>query len=234
MPLNRVNQVKAMSFWLMVLNATNKENEEEQGGLNVHGSTLGLLPRETVSSEPYEKLSFAKRMSVMMFGKRKKITKYEINAKWWVPGMLIVTMPEAGVLLGFLDIGYWAGFLYVLGSVFYVMDSFFLWPAVYPGYSDDAFSAGVFFNLLAAWAFVINALVCFLDWHTQVKQLSVMNMDVNENTTGGFEINEINYKITWYYFFNNLFFLGAAVIYLIQGLWWESATLDLEGCSEGL
>ncbi len=233
MPLNRVNQVKALSFWLMVLNATNQEDGETDGSIATKrdGSSNLLLPGSAFSTEEE---TFAKKLAIMLFGTQQKITKYEINAKWWVPGMLIVTMPEAGVFLGYVDIGYWAGFLYVLGSVFYVMDSFFVWPSVYSGYSDDAFSAGVFLNLLAAWAFVVNALVCFLDWHTQVKQLSVMNMDINENNTGGFEINEINYNITWCYFFNNFFFLGAAVIYLIQGLWMESYSLDLEGCSRGL
>jgi hypothetical protein len=224
MPLNRVNQVKAMSFWLMVLNAT-KESQD------MDSEPVESADQPDVSNT--ENSSWTKQLSIMLFGTKQKITRYDINAKHWIPGMLVVTMPEAGILLGFLDIGYWAGFLYVLGSVFYVIDSFFLMSYVVAP-SDDAFSPAVFLNFIATWIFVVNALVCFLDWHMQIKQLSVMNIDTDNELTGGFEINEINHNITWCYFFNNLFFLAAAVIYLMQGLWMESPSLDIRHCSIGL
>ena len=45
----------------------------------------------------------------------------------YVPGLNLVPIPEAGIF-GKFDIAFQAVFLYVLGSIFYVADSFYIWP----------------------------------------------------------------------------------------------------------
>jgi hypothetical protein len=108
-----------------------------------------------------------------------------------------------------------------------------LWPYFYPASTDDPIDPGVYLNTAAAGLFVVNALLCFLDWYMQREQLSVMNMIVDENITGGFQLQSISTKITWYYFFNNIFFLAAALVFLIQAFWWENSALDIYHCSVG-
>lgn len=147
---------------------------------------------------------------------------------------MIVPFPQAGLILGYLDIGYWAAVSYVVGSIFYVVDSFYLWPRVYPNYTDDAGDPGIYLNTISAGVFVINALLCFLDWYLQKLQLSVMNLVVKDDITGGFELESINFNISMYYFFNNFFFLGAATIFMIQSFWAENPSTDLQGCNDSL
>jgi hypothetical protein len=67
-------------------------------------------------------------------------------------------------------------------------------------------------NTLAAALFVINAIVCILDWWLQIKQLSIMNLLVDESMTGGLQVSEIPKKISMSYFWNNFFFMEAAVV----------------------
>jgi hypothetical protein len=152
----------------------------------------------------------------------------------WCPGMMVVPLPQAGWFLGYWDMGYWAALFYVLGSIVYVIDSFYLWPYFYPASNDDPADPGVYWNTVASSLFVINALLCFLDWYMQREQLSVMNMIVDESVTGGFQLQSVSTKITWYYFFNNFFFLGAAVVFLIQAMWMENYDWDIYHCSDGL
>jgi hypothetical protein len=198
MPFNRVNNAKAISYWLLILKEWNSE--------------------ENAKNEKDEKKSPPLQSPV---------------GTWYIPGLMLIPIPQAGIL-GYIDVAYWAVFLYVLGSIAYVIDSFFLWPRVYAEYSDDPANPAVYVNLLAALLFVINALVCHLDWYLQRQQLSAMNIIADDNITGGFELTSISYTITWYYFFNNFFFLGAAVVYMIQGIWAENYSWDLFGCSNGL
>lgn len=195
MPFNRVNNTKAISFWLLVLASSPKNQDEDNSSDN---KSRGLSPG------------------------------------FWFPGLMVVPLPQAGFILGYLDIGYWAAFFYVWGSVMYIIDSCFIWPTVYPNYTDDAADPGVYLNTMSAGLFVINALLCFLDWHLQRKQLSAMNMILDDSISGGYQLEAINNRISWYYFFNNFFFLGAAVIYLIQSIWAEDLEWDLEHCSTSL
>jgi hypothetical protein len=157
-----------------------------------------------------------------------------LESGWWFPGMMVVPLPQAGPILGYWDMGYWAALSYVLGSIIYVVDSFYLWPYYYPASTDDPADPGVYLNTAASGMFVINALLCFADWYMQREQLSVMNMIVDENVTGGFQLESVSTKITWYYFFNNFFFLGAATLYLVQSFWEENDRLDFRHCSVGL
>jgi hypothetical protein len=214
MPFNRVNNVKATSMWLALLQSTVAEeeaSEEEQ---------------KEITPEEAER---RKRIK----GYLKTISNPKAM-KWWIPGLLVVPIPEAGWFLGYVDVAFWATFLYVVGSVFYVVDSFYLWVRYNPAYSDDALSPGVYLNTAAAAIFVINALVCFLDWYLQIQQLSAMNFFVEEELTGGLHVTDVPTKLTWYYFLNNFFFLAAAVIYLVQGMWMEDESTDLQGCAAKL
>jgi len=129
----------------------------------------------------------------------------------YISGMMLTHIPQAGGCLGYVDIAFWAVFLYLLGSIVYTIDSFYLWPALYPAYSDDSLNPSNVLNTLAAALFVINAIVCILDWWLQIKQLSIMNLLVDESMTGGLQVSEIP-KISMFYFRNNFFFMGAAVV----------------------
>ena len=195
MPFNRVNNAKAINFWLLILSSTSK-----------------IKSRKSERTDPIE-------TSV---------------SEWWCPGMMVVPLPQAGWLLGYWDMGFWAALFYVLGSVVYVIDSFYLWPYFYPESTDDPADPGVYLNSIAAILFVINALLCILAWYMQREQLSVMNMIIDDSITGGFQFQSVSAKITWYYFFNNFFFLGATVVFLIQAIWMENYDLDIYNCSDGL
>lgn len=210
MPFNRVNNIKATSFWLALLQSEAKKEADRQSSI-----ALGHPPEQN---------------------EEKKMNRY-IKALidpqqpyCWVPGILVVPIPEAGFFLGYVDVAFWATFLYVVGSIIYVADCFYLWVRFNPDYTDDANNPAIYLNTFAAAMFVFNALVCFLDWYLQVQQLSAMNMFIDEELTGGLHVSDIPMTITWYYFFNNLFFLGAAVIFLIQGIWAEDISTDLEDC----
>ncbi len=63
-------------------------------------------------------------------------------------------------------------------------------------------------------------------------QIGAMNLMVSEQNTGGLVLSEIPHKISLYYFYNNFFFLGAAVVYLIQSIWFENPGSDLLSCVE--
>jgi hypothetical protein len=234
MPLNRVNNAKAIAFWLLVLDASNKKEEEEKA--QVRTLDVSNLYKETIF-------------------------------RFWFPGLMVVPLPEAGWILGYIDAGYWAVFFYILGSLFYVIDSFYLWPRVNPAWGDDyyydsgnftsnstsnstdyyystddsddymwtATHPAVYLNLISAVLFVVDALICLIDWRMQVRQLSVMNMTVDEKLTGGgIQIETINSRMTNYYLINNIFFLLAAVLYMIQGMWGINADTDLTDCRYSL
>lgn len=152
----------------------------------------------------------------------------------YYPGFMLIPIPGAGFFLGHIDMAWWAVFLYLLGSIFYVIDTFFMWQRTYPEYTDDTDSPAISFNTLAAATFVLNAIVCFLDWWLQTKQLSLMNLLYDESLTGGVHISEVPHKMSAYYFYNNLFFLGASIIYLIQAIWYENPSYDIYNCNVNL
>lgn len=149
----------------------------------------------------------------------------------YYPGMMLIPIPEAGFCLGHVDMAWWAVFLYLLGSIVYVADSYYLWGLTNPAYSDDAENPENYLNTLAALLFVVNAVVCFIDWWLQFKQLSAMNLLYDESLTGGVHISDVPHKMSVYYFYNNLFFLGAAVIYMIQAIWEENPHTDIYNCN---
>jgi hypothetical protein len=214
MPFNRISLLKAFSTWMTVLQAKEKKEREFQQAEEA-GKVRDLMAPESTSREPKAPL-------LQTYPFRKPL-------KYWFPGLMVIPIPEAGPILGYIDIGFWACMTYVIGSVFYVMDSFYLWPRFYT-YTDDANDPGVVWNTVSAAAFVFNALICFVDWYMQKKQLSCMNLNIEDETMGIGQYTDISSKITRYYFLNNLFFLAAAVTFLIQGIWMEDQSLDQTNC----
>lgn len=152
----------------------------------------------------------------------------------YYPGLMLIPIPEAGFFLGHIDMAWWAVFLYLVGSFIYVVDSYYIWLVTNPNYSDDAANPAIYLNTLAALLFVINAIVCIADWWLQFQQLSAMNLLFDESLTGGVHISDIPQMMSVYYFYNNLFFLGAAVVYMIQAIWMENAATDLLDCNVNL
>lgn len=132
----------------------------------------------------------------------------------FIPGLLLLPIPAAGKYLGKIDVGFWAAFLYVLGSILYVIDSFYLWGSLGMEATDDGTSPGSLLNIAACLVFILNVIACFVDWWLQVKQLSFMNIVAAEDESGRIELNQFSNWISTCYFFNNVFFLAAAVIYV--------------------
>ena len=153
--------------------------------------------------------------------------------RWYVPGLMLIPIPQACWIAGYIDMAFWAVFLYVIGSVAYVVDSFYLWSLTYNNVGDDSMNPGNVWNTLGALFFVVNALVCFWDWWLQEGQLSATNAAANSKS-GDVVLEEIPHKMSVYYFYNNLFFLGAAVVYMIQAIWLENINTDIYNCSLGL
>lgn len=217
MPFNRINLLKALSSWLSVLQTSDSSQPWKE------------KKRARTATEQESLLS-----SIHEEGDEDRICKpIRRPLKCWIPGLLVIPIPEAGPILGYIDIAYLAVISYVIGSVVYVVDSFYLWYSFNPSYTDDALNPAIYLNTIAAGIFVINALICILDWYLQVKQLSCMNLNIdnnNNNPMGVIEINDISSKITMYYFYNNLFFLAAALVFLIQGIWQEDHRTDKTNC----
>lgn len=121
-------------------------------------------------------------------------------------------------------------FLYVVGSVIYLADSFLLWPRFNPDYSDDGGNPAIYLNTFGAIIFVVDASACFLDWHVQVQQIRIAEKIAKGETLA--EIAGISQTTSWLYFYNNIFFLAAAMIYLVQALWYRELALNLTLCRE--
>ena len=53
--------------------------------------------------------------------------KKQMKLPTYYPGLNLVPIPEAG-MFGHFDVAFQAVFLYLVGSIFYVLDSFYIWP----------------------------------------------------------------------------------------------------------
>lgn len=130
--------------------------------------------------------------------------------------------------IGYVHVAFWAVFLYVLGSIVYVVDSVLLWPVFNPSYTDDFMNPAIYLNLVGASIFVFDALVCFVDWNLQIQQIKkAEKLAKGELLTA---IAGISHSTSWLYFYNNIFFLAAAMIYLIQAIWYRAIAEDLLRC----
>lgn len=222
MPFNRIGVLKAVATWLSVVQwkEQNKKRLHYKPGEGIEDYQASLLEGDQYA----EKRKPEKEdISKIRIPDRKPL-------KYWVPGLLIVPIPEAGPILGYIDISYLAVLSYIIGSVFYVLAGLYEWAAVNPSYSDDANDPGIYLNTIAAGLFVVNALICFIDWYYQRKQLTLMNMNIDDEILGSIQIGEINERVQLYYFLNNLFFMAAAMVFLIQGIWYEDKATDTTHC----
>jgi len=151
----------------------------------------------------------------------------------YIPGLNLIPIP--GDLFCNVDLAFWAAFLYVVGSVAYVVDSFFLWGQVYSDSGDDEANPAIYLNTVAAIVFVMNAVICILDWWTQVRQLSISCIALEElDITNGIVLDDFPIKQSISYFLNNLFFLAAAVMFLMQSIWFQNSMTDIYDCQESL
>lgn len=137
----------------------------------------------------------------------------------YVPGKMLLPIPDAGVLFSWLDIGFWAYILYLIGSVAYLADSIYSCLITDPGYADDFSNPVVYLNTIAAFIFVLNALFCFVDWYLQLHEVGAMNMYIDDQIPNKIFLAKIPRNLSAYYFYNNVFFMSAAVLYLVQAIW---------------
>lgn len=82
----------------------------------------------------------------------------------FIPGMLLFPIPKAGPILGRIDVAFWAEASFVLGSILYLIDSFYLWHLFRLEKNDDAMTPGAIFNTAACAVFILNGIWCFVDW----------------------------------------------------------------------
>ena len=188
MPFNRVSDLKATLLWyvkvifvlsrILRLLVLQKERglSNNQNDLNLNDECKG--DNGSVKSKKSERIL--------------KIDKIP----YYYPGFLLVPIPNAFYFN--LDMAFWASFLYLLGSIFYVVDSFYLWPSISPDPGDDSLNPTIYFNFIAAALFILNALVCFIDWYLQLKVLSLENIDTELYKNVGLSINEIPYKVEFF------------------------------------
>lgn len=216
MPLNRATDIKSLVTWLLVILKT----KEREKALN------RLTDAEQTNNALYDQ-------SIVSSNAKVKPLSVPLEVPVYVPGLLLVPIPEAGPIFGYIDMAFWAAFLYFFGSVVYMIDSFYVWGATYEEMGDDALNPGNYLNTLAAVLFVANALFCIVDWWLQYKQLSALNLSADE-LTGGLLLEEVPIRQSIYYFFNNLFFMAAAVVYMVESIWMENVSLDHYNCLDGL
>ena len=145
----------------------------------------------------------------------------------YTPGLLLISNPQEGFILGHIDFAFLAALTYVIGSVCYMISSVLNWYEDSYGYTADSI-----FNLLAAIFFIINVAFCFIDWYVQRKLILTFqraeakyNKDgilVSKDGTVMLDDNSLSWssslKINMLYFWNNIYFLLAAVVYTFQGI----------------
>lgn len=152
----------------------------------------------------------------------------------FIPGLLLVPNPSAGILLGYLDISFLGLFGYIVGSVVYVASA-----VMYMEESDDylPIAPGNYNNILAALIFLIDAIICLLDSWLQYKMQSTYNYTTSISSkkvhpigTVQVDVESLPFKSVLYDAINNFFFLGAALVYVIQGIWMMDPSTDLTHC----
>jgi len=145
----------------------------------------------------------------------------------YTPGLLLISNTQEGYILGHIDFAFLAALTYVIGSVCYMISSVLNWYEESYGYSPDSI-----FNLLAAIFFIINVVFCFIDWYMQRKLILTFqraeakyNKDgilVSKDGTVMLDDNSLSWssslKINMLYFWNNVYFFLAAVVYTFQGI----------------
>lgn len=145
----------------------------------------------------------------------------------YIPGLLLISNPQDGYILGYIDFSFLAALFYVIGSLCYMVSSVLNWYENSYGYTTDTI-----FNLLASLSFIINVIFCFIDWYIQRKQiLTFCEVEAKYNKDGvviskdGIVMlndNSLSWssslKVNMLYFWNNVYFLFAAIVYTFQGI----------------
>lgn len=154
----------------------------------------------------------------------------------WVPGFVLFALPGQPEWMCDLDAAFWSNLLYVAGSVIYVAQGLYFWHNLKLTDYDDynANNPSNYLNLVGAALFVANALVALVDWYLCAQQASVMNVSLDhigdEQTDGKFLVQDMGNRILNLYFWNNIFFLFAAITWLIGGIWLYDQNLDVDQC----
>lgn len=157
----------------------------------------------------------------------------------YYPGLLMFPDPSAGWISGYVDISFWAVFLYPLSSLVYVIGAgIVLYYSYHPSsqYNDDADLAkhpSTTLYVVAAVIMIINVFLCFWDLYLQRKGSSVssLNSTVQVENDEIVLVAETSNADSMMYFFNNIFFLGGAIIYLIDAIWKQNSKTDIQKCS---
>lgn len=164
------------------------------------------------------------------------------NVPVWVPGFVLFPLPGQPWWLFDLDAAFWANFLYVMGSVIYVAQGIYAWHYVaYPAlteYDDyNPNNPSNYLNVAGAAVFIANASVSFVDWWLCAKQASVMNLSIehvgdesSDLTEGKFLVEDMGKRVLTLYFWNNVFFMLAAITWVIGGVWIYDNSTDTVGC----
>ena len=161
----------------------------------------------------------------------------------WTPGLVFGgPIPRQPWWLFNVDVIFIANLLYVLGSILYVVQALYFVHSFHLSSYDDDYNPkdpSNYLNLGGAALFIANALASFLDWWLCTRTASIMNAEVAEDvipspspTVESSPIVAVSMTshLLLLYFLNNLFFLFAAVIFQIQGVWLFNVKLDRYGC----
>ncbi len=137
----------------------------------------------------------------------------------YIPGITILPIPEAGLLFSWFDVGLWAHILYMIGSLAYLADSIYLCIVSNPGYADDFSNPAVYLNIFATATFLLDSVFYFFDWYLQLYEMGATSLYVDDRMPNKVFFARIPNILSGYYFYNNLFFMAAAILYLMQAVW---------------
>ena len=157
-----------------------------------------------------------------------KSTENSSKLTTFYPGLQLIPGPETMGCFRWIDFSFWATFLYVLGSIFYVASC--IASPIYMG--DDSNSAdSPKLSLTASILFLLNAIVSFIDWYFQFRIMSMMNVSITNK--GNSEIDDPalfmlrpSKMLSMLYLLNNICFLVSSILYVIIDLWSNHPELD--------
>lgn len=201
MPLQRANQQRVARDWLK---AFRKQEEEREAAID-RAIDQGANPADLRGS--------------------RKIKDLNINyVPPYTPGLLLIPHPERGLIFGYVDFTFQAALSYIIGSVVYLIDSVYMWKSFQFVPSDDANQPSNYLNIGGAAYFIINALLCLWDNYLQHQHHSALNIDFEESSRG-LIVADIPWKGQFIDLSSNIFFLIAAVLYVVSGSWWSDKSL---------
>jgi len=144
-----------------------------------------------------------------------------------------------------LDMVFHGNLLYVLGSVLYVAQALYYIHSLHLSEWDDDYNPqnpSNYLNLAGSALFIANALVCTLDWWLCKRSACIFNMSVDgtedrmkgpgieEDNLVRIRLIEMSTRLLDLYFWNNVFFMLAAIVFQIAGAWQFNSSLNSGGC----